>query len=79
VSKDFLTLREAAERLGLSYERTWALARSGALPCVRRGARWTVPLRAWERWIEKQAEEALAGVRQPDRPQQQRMRASART
>lgn len=79
MSKDFLTLREAAARLGLSYERTWALARAGVLPFRRRGSRWVAPLLGWQRWLESEAEEALAGMRRPEPAQQQRTRTSART
>jgi len=64
MGRDFMTIRDAAGRLGLSYERTYALVVSGVLPFKRRGGRWVSPVRAWEQWLDQQAEEALAGVRE---------------
>ena len=62
MERDFMTLADVAARLGLTYRRTHALAKAGVLPATRRGGRWVVPVRAWERWLDQQAEEALASM-----------------
>ena len=63
--RDFLTIVECAERLGLSPQRTYALAALGALPTVRHGGRLRVPMRAWEAWLAEQAASAMQNVAQP--------------
>jgi hypothetical protein len=60
--EDIMGMSEAAERLGVSPKRAYALAKAGLLPVTRRDGRVFVIRRAWERWLEQQAEEALAGV-----------------
>jgi excisionase family DNA binding protein len=41
-----LSLSEAAERLGVSTKRVYAMLRAGQLPGERRGSQWTVPASA---------------------------------
>ena len=62
MTKDFLTIAEAAARLGVSPKRAYQLAAAGTFPTVRRGRSLLVPVVAWERFVEAQTEEALAGM-----------------
>lgn len=48
-----LTVREAAERLGLSRNGTYEAIRRGELPALRIGRRVLVPLAALERMLEQ--------------------------
>ena len=55
-----LTIREAAELVGLSYERLWAAARSGDLSTVRFAARgvYRTTEEDVDRWIASHRREA---------------------
>jgi len=61
--REFLTIAEVAARIGTSEWTAARLAREGRLPVIRRGRRVVVPTRAFERWLEAQAAEALAAAR----------------
>ena len=41
----------AADRLGISLQRTYELARRGVIPAVRLGRRWKVDMSRLESWI----------------------------
>jgi excisionase family DNA binding protein len=60
VTSKLLTIREAAELVGLSYERLWAAARSGDLSTVRFAARgvYRTTEEDVDRWIASHRREA---------------------
>lgn len=60
--RDFLTIREVASRLGVSTGRIYQRIGAGEIPALREGRRFRIPRLAWERWLESQAERALATV-----------------
>lgn len=59
-----LRAAEIARLLGVSVERTYQLLRDRELPGIRVGGGIRVPRAAWERWLEQQTKEALAGLRE---------------
>jgi excisionase family DNA binding protein len=71
-SVEFLSAADIAPRLGVGVPRVYQLFAAGRLPIVRHGHRILVPVRAWERWLELNAEIALGGIREraPYRPRQ---------
>lgn len=61
--REFLSLAEAGELLGVGRCRAWELAHAGLLPAIRLGRRWYVPRRALDAMVDRaiiQTEEALA-------------------
>ncbi len=40
---DTLTVQEAADALGGTYESVWSLMQDGRLPCYRLGGAWRIP------------------------------------
>lgn len=64
-SAAFLTIREVSAVLRISVPRAYALAAEGLFPSIRlSGRRIRVPRAAFDRWLETQAEKALANVRE---------------
>ena len=61
-NKPFLTVPEVARLIGASPERTYALCSGGVIPRVKLGSRVRIPRAAFERWLEKMSERALAGT-----------------
>lgn len=59
---DFLSTAEVGERLGVTGRRVLELAKLGRIPFVKHGRSIRVPRAAWERFVEAQTEEALAGM-----------------
>lgn len=59
----FLTIRQVAPILGVSVPHAYALAADGVFPSVRSGGRIRVPRAAFDRWLEDQAQRALANVK----------------
>lgn len=59
----YVSVHEIAAAIGLSEARTYALIAEGAIPALRAGRRIRVPRVAFERWLEQQAQLALANVR----------------
>lgn len=59
----FLTVREVARMLELSEARIYALIAEGKFPATRRGRAVRIPRAAFDRWLELEAELALANVR----------------
>jgi excisionase family DNA binding protein len=49
-----ISVREAAARLGIGRDATYALVREGRLPVVRVGRRVLIPARALALWIEEE-------------------------
>lgn len=58
----FLTVRDAAEALELSEGRIYQMVTEGKIPATRRGRRIRIPRAAFERWLELEAEIALANL-----------------
>lgn len=61
--KEFLTLEEVAQRLDVSYQTIYRLARSGQLPAIRVGRVYRVRNRDFEAYLEERstgAQRALA-------------------
>jgi excisionase family DNA binding protein len=48
-----ISVRQAATRLGIGRDATYALVRNGELPCVRVGRRVLVPASALAAWVER--------------------------
>jgi len=63
--KPFLTIVEVAERLSLTPGRCYQLARAGELPVTRVGGRLRVPTAAFDEWVRRKAERALATTQHP--------------
>lgn len=59
----FMSIREVAAAMGLSETRVYALISEGSIPALREGRRIRVPRVAFERWLEEQAQRALASVK----------------
>lgn len=51
-----VTVEEAAGLLGIGRNLAYQLVRSGQIPALRLGARWVIPRRSLELWLEKQQE-----------------------
>ena len=60
VEREMLSLRQAAEVLGISQRSVWAYAKMGRLPTVRIGKRILIPRRLL---IEQLENEALQGLK----------------
>lgn len=60
--KDFLSTADVGERLGITPRRAWELVKEGRIPFVKHGRNIRIPRAAWERFVEAQTEEALAGM-----------------
>lgn len=64
-NKAFLSIAEAADRIGVSTSTGYNLAAAGELPTVKlRGVR-RVPVSALERWLKEREDAALGAVRDP--------------
>ena len=44
-------IREASDRLGISYRSGYRVAMAGELPVVRLGGHWVIPLAGWQRFL----------------------------
>ena len=62
VPKLLLSMREAAQAMGISYWQVDAMTLSGQIPSIRVGKRVLIPVKWLEDWIDRQATE-------PDLPQ----------
>ena len=63
-NRQWLTVGEVAEILGLSRPRTYQLVSEGRIPAVRTGPRRIrVPRAALDEWLAAQAREALDNLR----------------
>lgn len=58
----FLRPREAAALLSLSVGRVYQLLRAGELPGTRVGGALRIPVPAFQAWLQKKSDDALAGV-----------------
>ena len=59
-TKEMLRPRDVAPLLGISQRRVYQLIRQGGLPALRRGRSIQIPRAAFERWLAKCSERALA-------------------
>ena len=64
--RPFLRLAECAEILGCSVSTAYRMANAGALPVIRRRGGLFVPRQALDKWIEAEAEAALAALETTD-------------
>jgi len=62
--KQLLSLSEAAERLGLSYQTAYKWAERGELPTVRVAGRRRVPVAALDEILRRWNDQALSAVEQ---------------
>jgi hypothetical protein len=61
IGDEFLSAHDIAARLGVGTRQAYAIMRAGIVPSVRIGQRRVmVPRRAWEAWVSRQSELALA-------------------
>jgi len=51
---------EVARLLGLTTGRIYQLIQAREIPAVRVGGAWRVPAAAWEQWLRRQCDNALA-------------------
>jgi len=63
----FLSARDLAPLLGVTPRRVHQLIRAGRLPALREGRSVWVPRAAWEQWLQRRAEAALAAVQDEHR------------
>ncbi len=66
--REWMTIREAAERLNVSTGRLYQLVRAGLVPiCRLPGSRAIrIPTAAWSKWMSEQTERALSSVKYGD-------------
>jgi excisionase family DNA binding protein len=58
-----MSVRQAAEKIGLSEARLYMLIGKKEFPAVRIGNVYRVPVGAFEQWLADKSAEALASVR----------------
>jgi excisionase family DNA binding protein len=58
----FMTIKEAADEMGISRSRCYQMARRGELPVLKLGGVIRVPKIAYEQWQRDQSMKALATV-----------------
>jgi excisionase family DNA binding protein len=61
--KAFLSIAEAAARIGVSTSTGYNLVRSGELPVVAIHGVHRVPTRALEQWVEQREQQALDSIK----------------
>jgi excisionase family DNA binding protein len=49
--KSVMTVEEAGDRLGISRQHAYKLAREGQLPLMRLGRRYVIPKAAFDKWL----------------------------
>lgn len=59
--KEFLSLEEVAEKLGVTYQLVYRLARSGDLPAVRLGKLYRVSTADLDAYLEEKKRETAGG------------------
>jgi len=57
VSRLALSMREAAEALGISDRTLWSWTKDGIIPAVRIGGRWLYPVDVIREWLKERAAE----------------------
>jgi excisionase family DNA binding protein len=61
-------VREVAADLGVTPGRVYQLIAAGVIPATRVNRTVFVPRRAWEAWLRRRSEEALAELADPTLP-----------
>lgn len=51
MQQDTITVKEAAQRLGIGINQAYEACERGQIPCLRFGKRWLIPIAAFERWL----------------------------
>jgi len=59
----FLRPVDIASALGVSVSRIYQLLSAGAIPATRVGGAIRIPRAAWDEWLKKTSEEALASLK----------------
>ncbi len=62
-NRAFLSIAEAADRIGVSTSTGYNLAAAGELPIVKLHGVRRVPVSALERWLAEREREALKSIR----------------
>lgn len=62
--REYLAIRECAERLGVGTRQAYRMVRAGTIPAVRQGRSIRVPKTAWEAWQARMTAEALASLKE---------------
>jgi excisionase family DNA binding protein len=60
----FLRPIEIARLLGVTPSRTYQLIATGVIPATRIGGALRIPRAAWNAWLDRRTEEALASVQE---------------
>ena len=63
VDEQLLRPAQLAPLLGVTRSRVYQLIAEGAIPVVRVGGAIRIPRAAWEAWLRKQTDAALASLR----------------
>jgi len=51
MQQDTITVKEAAQRLGIGINQAYEACERGQIPCMRFGTRWLIPKAAFEQWL----------------------------
>ena len=51
MQQDTITVKEAAQRLGIGINQAYEACERGQIPCMRFGKRWLIPTAAFEQWL----------------------------
>ena len=51
MQQDTITVKEAAQRLGIGINQDYEACERGQIPCMRFGKRWLIPTAAFEQWL----------------------------
>lgn len=63
VEREMLRPSDVAESLGVTAGRVYQLIAAGEIPATRVGRAIRIPRQAWEAWLRKTSEEALASLK----------------
>jgi len=51
MQQDIISVKEAAQRLGIALNQTYQACERGQVPCMRFGRRWLIPRVAFDAWL----------------------------
>ena len=51
MQQDTITVKEAAQRLGIGINQAYEACERGQIPCMRFGKRWLIPKAAFDAWL----------------------------
>lgn len=61
--QQFLRPVDVASALGVSVSRVYQLLAAGSIPATRVGGALRIPRAAWDAWLRRTSEEALASLK----------------